>query len=145
MATEQLFSSSLQTTDRWLGELSQDMGWTDDPKSYHVLRSVLHALRDRLPPAEAVQLSAEMPLPVRGVYFEGWVLAGKPVKAHADTFVGRVENSLRAANQSGVDPVHAVHAVFRLLDRRISRGEIAQVQAVLPEDIRRMWPRLATA
>lgn len=145
MSIEKLFASALQTTNRWLGELSQDMGWTDDSRSYHVLRVVLHALRDRLPPAEAVQLSAEMPLPVRGVYFEGWVLARKPAKAHAETFTGRVENALRAANQPDVEAVHAVHAVFRLLDRHVSAGEIEQVKAVLPEDIRRMWPRLATA
>jgi uncharacterized protein (DUF2267 family) len=33
---------------------------------------MLHALRDRLPPEIAVHLSAQLPMLVRGIYYEGW-------------------------------------------------------------------------
>jgi uncharacterized protein (DUF2267 family) len=33
---------------------------------------VLHVLRDRLTPEQAVHLGAQLPILVRGVYYEGW-------------------------------------------------------------------------
>jgi len=56
-----------------------------------------------------------------------------------------VETSLREDNLLEADVNHAVHAVFRLLDRKITAGEIADIKNVLPEDIRKLWPRAATA
>ena len=48
-------------------------------KAYAVLRSVLHALRDCLPPAEVVKFSAQMPMMVKGVFFDGWKITPKPL------------------------------------------------------------------
>jgi Uncharacterized conserved protein (DUF2267) len=42
------------------------------------LRSVLHVLRNRLTPEQAVHLGAQLPLLVRGIFYEGWRIAGKP-------------------------------------------------------------------
>ena len=56
----------------WLAHLDTALGWHDRQRSYAVLRGVLHAIRDRLPPQEAVDLSAQFPMLVRGFYFEGW-------------------------------------------------------------------------
>ncbi|HEX6114281.1 MAG TPA: DUF2267 domain-containing protein [Geminicoccaceae bacterium] len=43
-----VFDKTLQTTNIWLDEILDELR-PDRQHAYHVLRAVLHALRDRLP------------------------------------------------------------------------------------------------
>ena len=64
-----IFSNTIQKTDVWLNDLMSELDWEDRPhKTYMALRTVLHALRDRLPVEEAVQLGAQLPMLIRGFY-----------------------------------------------------------------------------
>ena len=65
-------SHSIQTLQVWLKELRDKGELADEAAAYSVLRSVLHQLRDRLTLEEAVDLGAQLPLIVRGLFFEGW-------------------------------------------------------------------------
>ena len=65
-------SHAIQVLQEWLKELRDKGELADEGAAYSVLRSVLHQLRDRLTPEEAVDLGAQLPLIVRGLYFEGW-------------------------------------------------------------------------
>jgi uncharacterized protein (DUF2267 family) len=60
------FDSTLQTTNVWLNDVQEQLGWGDDHRrAYHALRAVLHALRDRLPVDHAAALAAQLPMLVR--------------------------------------------------------------------------------
>jgi uncharacterized protein (DUF2267 family) len=39
-----------------------------------------------------------------------------------------------------IDPEDAARAVFKVLERHISPGEVEQVKAGLPAEIRSLWP-----
>ncbi len=135
-----VFASSLQKTQVWLNELASDLEWEDKPhKVYSALRAVLHALRDRLPVEEAVQLGAQLPMLVRGFYFEGWTLKGKPHKErHKEDFLEHIRKAFR--DDVAVNPQQVVRAVFRVLARHMSTGEIDDVKHVLPKPIQQLWP-----
>src|SRR5436305_2221398 len=67
----EVFDRTLQTTHIWLDEIIEDLA-TDRQTAWHVLGAVMRSLRDRLPPELSAHLSAELPLLVRGVYFDRW-------------------------------------------------------------------------
>ncbi len=134
-----VFDSTIQTTNIWLDELMQELGWKDRHKAYHALRSVLQTLRDRLSVVEAVQLSAQLPLLVRGVFFEGWHPGDKPRKErHWDQFVAHVSESF--ALDTEADPTQITRAVLKVLCRHVAEGEAESLRRVLPAQIRELLP-----
>ena len=68
-----------QVFAEWLNELCNDLG-CEKPLANTLLRETLHAIRDYLTPDEAADLAAQLPVLVRGVYYDGWVPSKTPVK-----------------------------------------------------------------
>ena len=134
-----VFDTTLQKTNLWLKELMQLLDWDDRQKSYLALRATLHALRDRLTIEETAQLAAQLPMLVRGFYYEGWDPTGKPEKARREEeFLARIASEFR--QEDSVDPKRVAQAVFALLAAEVSAGEIEDVQQLLPIELRRLWP-----
>lgn len=133
------FDATIQTTNIWLDEIMKEMGWHDRHKAYHALRAVLHTLRDRLPMIEAVQLAAQLPMLVRGFYYEGWRPQHTPVKERTrDLFLSHIGDAFLF--DVDADSRKITRAVLGLLQRHISPGEIDDVKGILPHDIRELWP-----
>ena len=131
--------SSIHLTNAWLREISGELGRTPDRgRAYHALRAVLHALRDRLPLGEIADLAAQLPLIVRGVYYEGWRPTARPVKDHTKAqFLDHVAQAFPEALPAEVEDM--VRAVLRVLARRIAGGEVDDLRNALPARIRELW------
>lgn len=131
--------SSLQKTNEWLIELGDDLDLEGREAGWCVLRTSLHALRDRLPAREAVQLSAQLPMIVRGMFFDGWTGGDNPSRARTgNQFLEPLQERFRSCG--GIDAEQAFRAVLGLLSRHVSRGEIDDVKACLPAPLRELWP-----
>lgn len=102
--------------------------------AYHALRSVLHALRDRLPAPEAADLAAQLPTLVRGVFYEGYRPARQDEPADREAFLGAVAAGVRDGAPFTAED--AAHAVGEALAELVSEGEWTQVLRALPHDIR---------
>lgn len=77
-AVLEVFDASLQKTQVWLNDLMSELGWEEKPqKACLALRTALHALRDRLTNEEAVHLGAQLPILIRGIYYEGMEAHGQ--------------------------------------------------------------------
>lgn len=133
------FDETVQKTTGWLVRLEAVMGWDDRQKAYMTLRSILHALRDRLPPAEAVDLGAQLPMLMRGFYYEGWHPADKPRKyRHKAEFLNQVTQEIPWLR--GPDLERAISAVFEVLVSELgAEGEVRQVRDSLPAELRELW------
>jgi uncharacterized protein (DUF2267 family) len=130
------FTQAGQQARQWVNELAEDLNW-DVRRAYHLLRSVLQALRDWLSPEEMADLSAQLPTLVRGIYFEGWKPSETVWERRKDAFILRIECDF---SHNLENPDAAVAAVFRLLDRHISHGEIVQVRNSMRKSLRELWP-----
>jgi uncharacterized protein (DUF2267 family) len=143
MATTGLavFDETVQKTNAWLKHIASSQG-TDRHQAYRALRAVLHCLRDRLPVHEAAQLGDQLPMLIRGIYYEAWHPAGKPTKIRSrEEFLGRIAADL---SSSGADPERAVRAVLQALQDHVAQGEVEDVIQVLPRGIRALWPAPST-
>jgi uncharacterized protein (DUF2267 family) len=134
-----VIDSTVQQTYEWLNALGAELNWTDRRRQFLALRSVLHALRDYLVVDESAQLAAQLPLLIRGVYYEGWNPARVPAanRGRSD-FLDRIARDFARADPN-VDPERVAHAVLRLLGERVSAGEIDEVRHMLPQEVRALW------
>ena len=135
------FDSTVQKTHIWINDVMQELGWEDEQhRAYLGLRTVLHTLRDRLTIEEAAQFSAQLPMLVRGFYYEGWNPTGKPVKErHKEEFLAHVAEAFGKDEVGKVDPESMTRAVFRVITKHVTPGEIEDVKHVLPAELRTLW------
>lgn len=140
MAKPHAFDAHLDVAKQWLSELIEnlDLSPAESPRALHALRAGLHAIRDRLPPNEVLDLGAQLPTLIRGFYYEGWTLRTeqRQIRTRA-AMIARVEKEL-APDQS-LDPVDVLRAVIHLVVEHVSTGEIEDVLATLPKSIRALW------
>ena len=124
-------------TNAWLNSLDQELHLQDRHRAYGALRAVLHALRDRVPPEVAIKLGAQLPILIRGVYYEGWHAAGTPTKErHVDQFVEHIAEQL--SPQFPLDPLTVARAVFEILWEKLDPGEFTKLMNHLPTELRNL-------
>jgi uncharacterized protein (DUF2267 family) len=132
-----VFDKTLQTTHIWLNEIGETIG-PDKQIAWKVLAVVLHKLRDRLPVDVAAHLGAELPLLVRGVYYDQFRPATQPSDCRDfGEFMEHVQHWL--SDIRPVDAKDAIEAVFAVLSRHVPQGQIAKVKDALPHSIRDAW------
>jgi uncharacterized protein (DUF2267 family) len=138
-----VFESTLQKTHIWLNDLMDELGTQDKHQAYLALRAVLHALRDHLSVEESAQLSAQLPMLVRGFYYEGWVPAHTPINERdKESFLNHIYLAFKtdALVEPNIRPEKVVRAVLRVLAKHVSEGELSDIKSLLPRQLRSLWP-----
>jgi uncharacterized protein (DUF2267 family) len=134
----EVFDSTLQKTSQWLDDLMADMDWQDRQQAYSTLRAVLHVLRDRLTAEEAADLGAQLPMLIRGFYYDGWRPADKPLKyRRKEEFLDQVNEKYQRLQ--GAELERAVNTVFKILSKYVTEGEIEDIKSQLPPEVRALW------
>jgi uncharacterized protein (DUF2267 family) len=134
----EVFDRTLHITHIWLDEIMAEIG-PDRQRAWHALSAVLRTLRDRVPLELAVHLGAQLPLLVRGTYYEQWHLTREPERIRdPDEFLARIGEKL--AGSRPVNTRDATRAVLRVLSRHVDRGQVVKVREALPQQIRDLWP-----
>ena len=135
----EVFDTTVHTTNKWLNTVVEELGWGDRQLAYHALRATLQTVRDRLTVEVAANLGAQLPLLVRGVYYEGWEPARVPIKMRsAEEFLSLVEE--RYQHRQPVDIAQVTRAALRTLNKFVTDDQIEKVRDMLGEELRSLWP-----
>lgn len=129
---------SVHLAHDWVNELTGRLDWSSKRSALRLMRVTMHHIRDHLPVDELAQFSAQLPVLVRGFFFEGWVPKRTPIKErHEYEFVAYIDEQM--ADTEEYRGREDIKCVFDLLNARLSRGEIEDVRACLPADLRDIW------
>jgi uncharacterized protein (DUF2267 family) len=134
------FTTTVDKTNHVLNEIEHAYGWPKERRnqSYAALRAVLHALRDRLTVDEAAQLSAQLPMLIRGIYFAGWDPSKVPVKMKKEEFLERIQREFPYEVDGGLEPL--VQNVLRALKGHVSEGEWEDIRSSMPQELAAILP-----
>lgn len=137
----EIFDTTLQETNHWLKLVMEELKTDNRKHAFTALRATLHALRDRIGPANTVHLGAQLPMLLRGAYYEGWRLSETPSRErHVEDFLDRIEANLPRNSQ--IDAGDCARATFSALAKCLDRGEVEKLTRLLPAEIRSLWPTL---
>lgn len=132
-----IIDRSVEKAHIWINDLAEELGTEDGQHAYRVLRAFLQALRDHLPVDEAAALAAQLPIFVRGIFYEGWDPSGTPEHARdLDSFLARIASQARLAGET--EASFAAMAANRVLHRHVSAGEGSSVLNALPQHLREL-------
>lgn len=135
----EVIDHSVHLAHEWINELTERLDWGSKRSGLRLMRVTLHRIRDHLLPDELAQLSAQLPVVIRGFFFEGWVPKNTPIKErHVEDFVNHISECM--GDVSEYRGQGDITCVFDLLNARLSRGEVEDVRASLPQELRDLWP-----
>jgi uncharacterized protein (DUF2267 family) len=132
-----VFDKTIQTANIWLDEIMEEIG-PDRRVAWHVLGVVLRTVRDRIPLGLAAHLGSQLPIIIRGSYYDQWSPFAEQLKMRdPDELFAHVEEGLRDIRR--VNPRNAVIAVFGVLSRHLPRGQSTNVRDALLGEIQPLW------
>lgn len=135
----EVFDRTIQASTVWVDDLMKQLLWTDRHKAYHAIRAVLHALRDRLPVNVTANFAAQLPLLMRGLFYEGWRPAKAPLRERSqDEFLAHITEAFLFDVEA--DSRQIASAVFDVITQHVSAGEVDKVKQTLPSGVRELWP-----
>jgi uncharacterized protein (DUF2267 family) len=129
--------TTVRKTHEWITAIAE-VSHLEKRDAYKALRAVLQTLRDRLPIDDSAHFAAELPMLVRGLFYEGWRPSDLPVKMNREQFLAMISSKI--VSDRFIDPVRITADVLSVVGRFISPGEVEKLRHILPNDLRDLWP-----
>jgi uncharacterized protein (DUF2267 family) len=128
MATVPILENNIHQTMDWIYAIEEACHWDDDnqKKAFTALRAVLHQLRDLLGLEEAAHLSAQLPLVIRGIFFENWnPKPGSASRVEKSEFLGLISKGLYPYRDMDVEKT--TKGVLQVLAGKLPPGEFEKI------------------
>ncbi len=135
----QVFDKTLQETNHWLKLMMGELGTDNRSTAFGALRASLHALRDRVGVENAAHLGAQMPMLLRGAFYEGWHPNSTPTRErHLGEFIDHVQAELPTG--SALNPAEAARACFCVMSQCLDSGAMIKLRRIVPHEVLNLWP-----
>jgi uncharacterized protein (DUF2267 family) len=141
------FEKYASKANEFVNTVAEDLKMPKE-KTGRIIRAVFHALRNRISHEESFQLIAQLPMALKGVYVDGWKFdKGFNRISHVKDFLDEVrqEDGELAGYDFGNDEKakHAVTAVFKALSYFVSEGEMEDIIATIPKELKVLIKKMA--
>lgn len=132
------FNQYAQEGNTFIGELAHELGHPGEhTRAARVFRGVVHTLRDILPTGENLQLLSQLPMFLKGVYVDGWTDRQAGDIRNLDQFIDRIKAHTRVEEYADNEAwARAIAVVFISLRKYVSLGELEDIKAVLPKELK---------
>ena len=124
---------------RFVNEVAYELG-VNPNMAARITRAVLHALRDRMKPGDAIQFAQGLPMALKGVYIDRYDLSDAPVTIrNVNEFLAYVRS--RNPNTAATDfpdpksVIDGLRGVFRVLERTMDPGQVEQVRHIMNREL----------
>lgn len=135
----EVFDTTLHETNHWLRVVMKELGTLNRQQAFGALRATLHVLRDRIGINNAAHLGAQLPMLLRGAFYENWHPAGTPTRErHLDDFLAHLAETLPRGLP--IEPEDAARASLAALAECVDPSEAAKIANLLPIGIRDLFP-----
>ena len=137
------FEDNIKNASVLLQEVANELHTDDLNKAGRIFRAVLQSIRDRLPVTDAVQFAAQLPIFCKGIYFDQYDPDKAPTQIRdAQEWINYIRNkNAFAANndfQQDEEITAAFKAVFQVLQRNMTDGQLQKVKESLNQDIQEL-------
>ncbi len=129
----EVFDKTIQETNHWVKAMMQELETDNRRNAFTALRAVLQTLRDRVGPTNAVHLGAQLPMLLRGAYYEGWRITGTTREREIEDFIDHIHSNL--PNNFPIPAERVARAGFAVLAEMVEPNERAKVMQLLPREI----------
>lgn len=139
---ESIFDKYASDGNKFIIELADKLNHPEDTaRAGRKLKAVLHTLRNHLTIEESVQMLAQLPMFMKAIFVDKWSLRNNAKRTkHLDDFYKEVQNTIKETSQLDfphlVDASEATSVVLFMLKRYVSEGEMEDLRAVMPKDLK---------
>jgi len=138
------FNKYAEEGNAFINHLAKNLGHPEETgRTGIILRAVLHALRERLTIPESFNLLSQLPMFIKVIYVEGWKYRETPEKFNKNEFLEEIK---RNQDQLGENEFpwqestkKIVKNVINEIRSFVSKGEIDDILAQLPDDFRELF------
>lgn len=139
---ESMFDRYSREGNEFINELAIALNHKEDTaRAGRKLKAVLHAIRNHLTVEESVQMLSQLPLFLKSIFVDKWsIKATKNRVKHLDDFYKEVQDVNKQTSQLDFphinDASEATEIVLHMLRRYVSPGEMEDMKAVMPKNLK---------
>ncbi len=125
---------AVQNTILWLNEIQTQLQWEDRDTVYKATKAVLQTIRDLLPYEELFHFSANLPMVMKGMMFDGFnPIKDKKEKVKTEVeFYNQVQTYYDSQRRDLISGKEATMGVVNMLIDRVGEGEMKKVADNMP-------------
>jgi uncharacterized protein (DUF2267 family) len=133
-----VFARTMQKSHEWVLAMQKDIGYLNADEVYHILRAVLQTLRDQLSVNEAAQFAAQLPLLLRGAFYECWDPNVSALRGCTkEEFLIAVQHKMGFRSPPNFNIAAGVTSALRVIQSHVSSGEMKDIISQMRPSLKR--------
>ncbi len=136
------FEKFAQEGNEFLNNLTSGLGHPEEEgRTGIILRAVMHTLRERITISESLNLLAQLPMFLKGIYVDGWRYREKPLDLKsAEDFTNEVKKHQAHYGERQFEWEKSTEEIVKIvlnhLGKYISDGEFEDIIAQMPKPLK---------